>query len=112
VFSDPHLPAVFYHLIHNSLKDEMGATRIIITYQVQDEGCVIFVEDDGTGVPDTDKERLFLNREEGSGHGLFLSSEILSITGITIRETGTSGRGARFEICVPSEGYRIEGVES
>jgi hypothetical protein len=30
---------------------------------------------------------------------------------MTIQETGIYGQGARFEILVPSEGYRIEGVD-
>jgi hypothetical protein len=36
-----------------------------------------------------------------------LIREILSITGITIAETGEFGKGARFEIRVPKNGYRI-----
>ena len=54
------------------------------------------------GIAGEDKRRLF---ERGfgknTGLGLFLSREILSITGITIRETGDSGGGARFEMVVP-----------
>jgi hypothetical protein len=41
--------------------------------------------------------------------GLFLSREILSITGITIRETGEPGNGARFEMLVPKMVWRIVG---
>ena len=37
---------------------------------------------------------------------LFLAREILSITGITIRETGTEGKGARFEMEVPKGAFR------
>jgi len=33
--------------------------------------------------------------------GLFLSQEILAISGITINENGEAGKGARFEIKVP-----------
>lgn len=112
VFSDPHLPTVFYHIFHNSLNEATGATKIIITYQVRDRGCAIIVEDDGSGIPDASKEQLFSTREDRYGRGLFLAYEILSITGISIRETGMYGKGARFEIFVPSDEYRIEGVES
>ena len=38
---------------------------------------------------------------------LFLAREILSITGITIHETGTYGKGARFELAVPKGAYRF-----
>jgi PAS domain S-box-containing protein len=107
VFADPHLETVFTHLFENSLAPATGATRIVVTYHLRPEGCAIIVEDDGAGIPDTEKEGLFVQKPEGYGHGLFLTHEILAITGIAIRETGTFGTGARFEILVPSEGYRI-----
>ncbi|WP_321507416.1 PAS domain S-box protein [uncultured Methanoregula sp.] len=111
IFSDPHLPAVFYHLLHNSTKESTGATRIIITYHIRDNGCAIIIEDNGTGIPDAEKGTLFVQREDSYGRGLFLATEIVSITGITLRETGVPGNGARFEILVPPEGYRVEGME-
>jgi signal transduction histidine kinase len=40
--------------------------------------------------------------------GLFLACEILDITGITIRETGDPGKGARFEIKIPKGIWRIK----
>lgn len=56
-------------------------------------------------------ERIF---EQGfgknTGLGLFLSREILAITGITITENGTPGKGARFEITVPKGAYRFTGA--
>lgn len=111
VFSDPQLPVVFYHLLHNALKETTGATKIIITYQIREGGCAIIIEDDGTGIPDPEKITLFIQREDSFGRGLFLASEILSITGITICETGIYRNGARFEILIPPEGYRVEGME-
>jgi signal transduction histidine kinase len=38
---------------------------------------------------------------------LFLSREILAITGITITGNGVPGKGARFEITVPKGMYRF-----
>jgi signal transduction histidine kinase len=43
---------------------------------------------------------------KNNGLGLALSREILSITGITIKETGEPGKGARFEMTVPKGMYR------
>lgn len=43
---------------------------------------------------------------KNTGFGLAISREILDITGITIRETGEPGKGARFEIIVPNGEYR------
>ena len=67
-------------------------------------------KDDGDGVHAGEKERLF-NRGFGknTGLGLFLSREILSITGITITENGVPGKGARFEITVPKGAWRTAG---
>lgn len=112
VFSDPHLPTVFYQILHNALKEEVGARKIVVTYQIVQNGCAIIIEDDGIGIRDGEKSQLFLQQEDSYGRGLFLAHEILAITGMTIRETGKYTKGARFEILVPSEGYRVEGVAS
>jgi len=69
---------------------------------------IIAYEDNGDGIPADEKEKIF-DRGFGkhTGLGLALSREILDITGITITETGEPGKGARFEVVVPKEGYRI-----
>ncbi|MBR1369648.1 hypothetical protein RJ53_09240 [Methanocalculus chunghsingensis] len=105
IFSDPHLRTAISHLIENAIA--AGATALLVTYQIRDDGCAIILEDNGTGIPDDEKERLFAESTERSGHGLFLTREILGITGIDIHEEGESGRGARFVLLVPQEGYRI-----
>jgi signal transduction histidine kinase len=67
----------------------------------------VICEDNGLGVADEDKEKIFL-REYGkhTGFGLFLSREILSITGFSIRATGIHGNGARFELYIPEGSFR------
>ena len=37
----------------------------------------------------------------------FACLEILSITGLTIKETGIYGKGSRFEIFIPKGSYRF-----
>jgi signal transduction histidine kinase len=107
------LEKVFYNLFDNALKyggDQMTALQVSF-YRGGDE-IVLVVEDNGTGIPDKDRTRLF---ERGFGRntglGLFLSREILAITNITIEENGSAGRGARFEIRVPPGKYRFPGNE-
>jgi PAS domain S-box-containing protein len=112
VFCDPHLTVVFFHLFHNSLTHGAGAQRILVTYRLLEDGCAILIEDDGSGIPEGMREHLFEKREDSYGRGLFLSSEILSLTGMTISESGSEGSGARFEILIPSEGYRVRGMEA
>jgi len=46
---------------------------------------------------------------KNTGLGLALSREILDITGISIREAGEPGNGARFEMTVPKGTWRMVG---
>jgi len=67
----------------------------------------ITYQDDGEGIHSSDKDKLFTRGYgKNTGLGLFLSREILSITGITICENGEPGKGARFEITVPNGVWR------
>jgi len=108
IFADPLLEKVFYTFIENALRHGKGMTQIRFSSQKSGTSLVIVCEDDGPGVPPQFKEKIF---DRGyylhTGYGLFLSREILAITGITIRETGEFGRGARFEIIVPEGEYRF-----
>ena len=107
VFADRLLVKVFYNLIDNSLR--YGGKNTIIRFYNRNpaDELVLTCEDDGVGIPEKEKERIF-KRGVGrhSGFGLFLAQEILSITGLTIRETGKPGNGARFEILIPRGKFR------
>ena len=73
-------------------------TRIRLFCEESFEELHIVCEDDGIGVPPEAKEKIF-NREffNRTGLEMYLAQEILSITGIGIRETGIYGEGACFE---------------
>jgi len=108
IYADPLVVKVIYNLIDNAVRHGHRTTTIRFSLQEQDGGVTIFCQDDGEGVPDADKERIF-DRGFGknTGLGLALSREILDITGITIQETGTAGTGARFAMVVPAECCRV-----
>jgi len=99
---------VFYNLIDNALRyggDQMKTIRF--SSQESDASLTIVCEDDGVGITAEDKKRLFTRGfGKNTGFGLFLLREILSITGITIIENGTPGKGARFEMTVPKGAWR------
>jgi hypothetical protein len=84
-----------------------------IRFSVKESGDdqVIMCEDDGNGIVAEEKEKIFERGygKKNDGFGLFLSREILAITGITIIENGTPGKGVRFEIRVPKGVYRLIG---
>ena len=108
ILADPLLERVFFNLVDNTLRHGQGATRISVTSHQRDDHMFLVFEDDGCGVEADMKARLF---EKGAGKntglGLFLSKEILRITGITISETGSPGQGARFELDIPPGSYRF-----
>jgi PAS domain S-box-containing protein len=110
IFADPLIAKVFYNLLDNAVRHGGKITTVRFFEENAGGGPVIVCEDDGDGVPADEKEKIF---ERGfgknTGLGLFLTREILAITGITITETGEPGKGARFEIAVPKGGYRFTG---
>jgi PAS domain S-box-containing protein len=108
IFADPLLEEVFMVLADNVLKHGAQATEISLTYQEADHQLTLVIEDNGTGIPEHLKTAVFLREfQKKRGKGLFLAREILGITGMTIREIGVPGTGARFEILVPPNGYRF-----
>ena len=108
VFADPMLQKVFFNLFDNSLRHGGHVHQILVSCREGEGGLKILWEDDGIGIPDDEKERVFeRGYGKNTGLGLFLVREILGITGITIRETGTPGKGAIFEISIPRGVYRF-----
>lgn len=108
IYSDPLLERVIYNLVDNSLGHGENVTRIRLTFHEEEDSGVLVYEDDGVGIPVHHKDMIF---EQGFGRhrglGLFLTRGILSVTGITIRETGIPGEGSCFEMRVPKGMYRF-----
>jgi signal transduction histidine kinase len=108
IYADQLLTLAISNIIRNALVHAKGLTKItVITREKPGGELCIAIEDDGTGVPDEKKEAILqptYNRR--SGHGLYLVRDILDLTGITIRETGTPGEGAHFELVVPAGRWR------
>ena len=107
VYADPMLMRVVYNLIDNAIRYGDKLKTIRFYSRIENDQLILFCEDDGVGVPPEMKEKIF-ERGVGknTGLGLFLTREILGITSMTIKETGRSGFGARFEIVVPKGQFR------
>jgi len=109
IYADALVTNVFYNLIDNAVRHGGKITTLRFSVNVSGENHIIICEDDGNGIPDQEKEQIF---DQGFGNntglGLALAREILDITAIKIRETGESGKGARFEIIVPKDAYRSQ----
>ena len=111
IYADFLVEKVFYNLVDNAKRYGEKITGIRFSGIEGSEEYTIICEDDGVGVPDGFKSKIF-NREyyKHTGFGLNLSREILEITGITIKETGKPGKGARFEILVPAGKFRFSKI--
>ncbi|NMB78890.1 MAG: PAS domain-containing protein [Methanomicrobiales archaeon] len=108
LYADPLLEKVFFTLLENTFRHSERATEVRITYSLTDSGLFLVYEDNGIGVAPHEKEQIFeWGYGKHTGFGLFLSREILAITGLSIRENGEPGKGVRFEIHVPPNAYRI-----
>jgi signal transduction histidine kinase len=108
LLADPLLTKVLYNLIDNSLAHGERVSSISLSAEWDGDGLRLLYEDDGVGVPTEHKEKIF---ERGfgkkTGFGMFLSKEILAISGMSIVEDRELGRGARFVISVPPGHYRF-----
>jgi len=100
---------VFYNRINNAVRHGGKVTEIRFSCVRAGQDLTIVCEDDGNGIPEGEKEAIFGGTyKRRHGHGLFLVAGIIGITGITIRETGVFGEGARFEVRVVNGGWRGE----
>jgi sensor histidine kinase YesM len=105
------LPKVFHNLVENSLFHGAGVRNITFSAVKEDKGLVMTYRDDGKGIDDETRQWLFTKGRGHHGFGMFLSKEILALTGITIEEKGGPGKGARFVLTVPPGNFRKDGAD-
>jgi PAS domain S-box-containing protein len=109
IFADPLFEKTLFNIMENVLKHGVHATEVTLRYEERPDGLLLLIEDNGVGISPAEKNMIFdRGYGKGTGLGLFLVREVLSITGMTIRETGISGHGTRFEIIVPKGAYRYK----
>jgi PAS domain S-box-containing protein len=92
------LVQVFENLLQNSV--DHGGEGVTVRVGPLENG--FYVADDGPGVPEADRERLFAHgyttRRNGLGYGLSIVRSIVEAHGWTIAVTESEAGGARFEI--------------
>jgi len=108
IYADAMLEKVFQTLLDNTIRHGEQVTTITLSCTHDATGCTLIWEDNGVGITADEKINIFeRGYGKNTGLGLFLTKKILDITGIGIQETGIPVLGARFEILVPLEMYRI-----
>ena len=97
--ADPdRLVQVFENLLQNSV--DHGGEGVTVRVGSLENG--FYVEDDGPGVPEADRERMFehgyTTRQDGMGYGLSIVRSIVDAHGWSIAVTESEDGGARFEL--------------
>jgi len=102
VLADSMLRQLFYNLIDNTLKYGEKTRRIRVHYKEQGDNLKLVYEDDGVGIPEDEKSKLFQEGYgKGTGFGLHLINRICEAYSWTIQETGKQGKGAQFTMTIP-----------
>jgi PAS domain S-box-containing protein len=104
VVADVLLKQLFYNFIDNSVKHGEKVTQIRLHYSEDGDEVKLFYEDNGVGVPDSNKLKLFeagFSTGKGSGLGLYLVKKMMDVYGWTIIEEGEQGKGAKFTMTIP-----------
>ncbi|MFB6077909.1 MAG: sensor histidine kinase [Halarchaeum sp.] len=85
------------NLLGNSL--EHGGSNVTVTVGALADG--FYVEDDGPGIPDADRQNVFemsySTSESGTGFGLSIAKQVADAHGWDVRVTDGRAGGARFE---------------
>jgi len=104
VMADSLLKQLFYNFLDNSLKHGEKVTEIRLYYTKEGDGLKLSYEDNGVGIPEADKPKLFhegFSTGKSTGLGLFLIKKMVEVYGWTITEEGKPGKGAKISITIP-----------
>ena len=107
VTADSLLKQLFYNFLDNSLKYGEKVTQIRLHFTKEGDGMKLFYEDDGVGIPEANRQKLFhegFTTGKGTGLGLFLIKKMVQVYGWTISEEGEPGKGVKFFMTIPKLG--------
>jgi signal transduction histidine kinase len=100
---------IMLNLVGNAIRYAPDGSTITIAIGRNDRMAVIEVSDEGSGVPNVDRERIFNKFERlgrsgdgGSGLGLFISRKLARAMGGDLRVGDAPGGGALFTLSLPS----------
>ena len=96
------LKEVFHNLIDNAIKHGK-ADKIEISSIKKKNSCIIYVKDNGKGIPEEDIDKIFDMRysKTGTGFGLTIAKKIIEAHDGSISVKSKEGEGTAFEIVLP-----------
>lgn len=105
------LKQVLDNLISNAVKYSPGGGEIKIKLTPQRNGVIFSVQDFGLGIPENEKEKIFLpffrsqtskRVASGAGLGLYICAQIVGHYGGEIKVESQEGKGSIFQVYWPS----------
>jgi signal transduction histidine kinase len=99
------LSQVFLNIILNGIDAAPTKGEIIIETMKHAAGCTVSVKDNGAGIPDELKDKIFgafySTKEDGTGLGLSISKKIVESYGGTLTLSDAETGGACFSVFLP-----------
>ena len=104
---DGYLDQVLWNLLGNAAK--YGRKDVVARVQVQGSGVQLLVLDDGPGIPNSEKDRIFelyarveaTSKKPGTGIGLFVARRLVTAMGGSICVANRPEGGAVFTVTLP-----------
>jgi K+-sensing histidine kinase KdpD len=104
---------VLINLLENAIRHTPQETAVSIRAVAENGGFALYVEDEGHGVPEADREWIFDkfarqrtngSHRTGTGLGLAFSKLVAEAHSIDVGVCGREGQGSRFFLRFPGEG--------
>jgi signal transduction histidine kinase len=96
---------VFLNLLMNAIQHVNQGGKVVVCLQASELAATIYINDDGVGISDDDKakvfEPFFTQRRDGIGLGLTVVQQIIHAHRGKITVTDSSYGGASFQITLP-----------
>jgi PAS domain S-box-containing protein len=110
IVADNAVYSVFRNIISNAIKHGT-ATTIEVNIEGKEEQCSISFSDNGNGIPEEVKEKIFFEgfshgKKGGTGIGLFVVSKTMERYGGSVSVQANEPKGSKFILTFPSA-YRI-----
>ena len=101
---------LFSNLLSNAIKYSPHGAEVIVRARQSAGTTSVVVEDQGIGIPEKDRERIFTRYYRGSnvsgyvgtGVGLFLVATVVHLHGGDIAVESSEGKGSRFTVTLPN----------
>jgi signal transduction histidine kinase len=102
------LGQVLAHLLDNAIRYSPAGGTVTVAARRREDAVEVSVEDEGTGIPEAERERIFRKFYRGdaaaagavgagaTGLGLFLAEGLVAAMGGRIRVDSSEGKGATF----------------